>query len=93
MFNRILGKRNNQTKTLRYLGEFLIPFPSLPCTSFPEALEKYTEYKITKTHMIATLKYERMKDKNSSMGLPGGPVAKTLHSQCWGPRFSPWSGN
>ena len=23
----------------------------------------------------------------------GGPVAKTLHSQCWGPRFNPWSGN
>ena len=25
--------------------------------------------------------------------LPGGPVAKTLHSQCRGPGFSPWSGN
>ena len=24
---------------------------------------------------------------------PGGPVAKTLHSQCRGPRFDPWSGN
>ena len=23
----------------------------------------------------------------------GGPVAKTLHSQCQGPRFNPWSGN
>ena len=24
---------------------------------------------------------------------PGGPVAKTLQSQCRGPRFDPWSGN
>ena len=23
---------------------------------------------------------------------PGGPVAKTLRSQCRGPRFNPWSG-
>ena len=26
-------------------------------------------------------------------GLPGGAVARTLHSQCSGPRFCPWSGN
>ena len=24
---------------------------------------------------------------------PGGPVVKTLHSQCRGPGFDPWSGN
>ena len=24
---------------------------------------------------------------------PGGPAAKTLCSQCRGPRFDPWSGN
>ena len=24
---------------------------------------------------------------------PGGPVVKTLHPQCKGPRFDPWSGN
>ena len=24
---------------------------------------------------------------------PGGPVAKTLHSQCRAPGFNPWSGN
>ena len=24
---------------------------------------------------------------------PGGPVAKTLHSQCMGPGFNIWSGN
>ena len=23
----------------------------------------------------------------------GCPVDKTLHSQCWGPRFNPWSRN
>ena len=25
--------------------------------------------------------------------LPGGPVAKSTHSQCKGPGFHPWSGN
>ena len=25
--------------------------------------------------------------------LPRGPETKTPHSQCWGPRFNPWSGN
>ena len=25
--------------------------------------------------------------------LPGGPVAKTVSSQCKGPGFDPWSGN
>ena len=24
---------------------------------------------------------------------PGGPVAKTVHFQCRGPGFDPWSGN
>ena len=24
---------------------------------------------------------------------PGGPAVKTLHSQCRGPGFDPWSGN
>ena len=27
------------------------------------------------------------------MGLPGGPVAKTLKTQCRGPGFDPWSVN
>ena len=26
-------------------------------------------------------------------GFPGGPVAKTLCSQCRGPEFDPWSSN
>ena len=28
-----------------------------------------------------------------SWDFPGGPVAKTSHSKCRGPRFNPWSGN
>ena len=31
--------------------------------------------------------------KNPQLGLLGGPVAKTLCSQCRGPGFNPWSGN
>jgi len=29
----------------------------------------------------------------NSWDLPGGPVANTLHPQCRGPGFNPWSGN
>ena len=31
--------------------------------------------------------------KKTPWGLSGGAVAKTLHSQCRGSRFNPWSGN
>ena len=40
----------------------------------------------TKTDMLAKLKIQ-LRD------FPGGPVAKTLPSQCRGPGFNPWSGN
>ena len=30
--------------------------------------------------------------KDRGRGFPGGPVAKTLHSQCRGPGFDPWWG-
>ena len=33
------------------------------------------------------------KYKEKSGHFPDGPVAKTLHSQCRGPRFDPWLGN
>ena len=36
---------------------------------------------------------EYKKKKYPIRGLPGGPVAKTLHSHCRGPGFDPWSGN
>jgi len=31
--------------------------------------------------------------KKKHRGFPGAPVAKTMSSQCRGPRFNPWSGN
>ena len=31
--------------------------------------------------------------KSVLLGLPDGPVAKTLCSQCRGPELDPWSGN
>ena len=40
---------------------------------------------------------QRMEGKavhfKNSEDFPGGPVARTLCSQCRGPRFDPWSGN
>ena len=35
----------------------------------------------------------RMLKIYSLRDFPGGPVGKTLHSQCRVPRFDPWSGN
>ena len=53
-------------------------------TSIRNCQIKIVETKTTLTEM-----------KNSADGwdFPGGPVAKTLHSQCRGPGFNPWSGN
>ena len=34
-----------------------------------------------------------LKNTDSGDFFPGGPVAKTLHSQCREPGFDPWSGN
>ena len=31
--------------------------------------------------------------RNYCWDFPGGPVAKTLHFQCRGSGFNPWSGN
>ena len=46
---------------------------------------------------IMANRYEkRCKESFKTDGIrdfPGGPVAKTLHSQCRGPRFNPSSGN
>ena len=41
----------------------------------------------TQSYLEITLKID------FSGGFPGGPVAKTLSSQCRGPRFDLWSGN
>ena len=40
-----------------------------------------------------TLKKKKKKKKVMLRDFPGGPVAKTLRSQCRGPGFDPWSGN
>ena len=37
--------------------------------------------------------YGRKQNKKHQGDFPGGPVVKTLHSQCRGPGFNPWSGN
>ena len=48
------------------------------CFSFKEVMLVFT---------ISLLKRHLLQD------FPGGPAAKTLHSQCRGPGFDPWSGN
>ena len=42
--------------------------------------------------MVRRLHRERSRREKSSEDLLGGPVAKTLHSQCMGPGFDPRSG-
>lgn len=42
---------------------FPIPFPFLPLTSFPEAIEKYIECKITITHMTVVSDTEGWKTR------------------------------
>ena len=48
------------------------------------------------TELRDTIQYITIKVlscEQNSKGFPGGPVAKTPHSQCSGPRFDPWLGN
>ena len=45
---------------------------------------------------IVLAKKQMMKkiEKKDDRGyFPGGPAVKTLHSQCRGPEFNPWSEN
>ena len=44
-------------------------------------------------HFIPPIPLQNQVLGGSYWDFPGGPVAKTLCSQCRGPRFNPWSGN
>ena len=46
---------------------------------------------VAETNTILLSNYPPIKNKYRDF--PGGPVAKTLSSQCRGPRFDPWSGS
>ena len=47
-----------------------------------------------KRHLFLGRKnYQPRQDIKKIWDFPGGPVAKTPHSQCRGPKFVPWSGN
>ena len=59
------------------------PSPSLPLSSLTEDPSEHPA-----RPPLTSVSTRRM------MGdCPGGPVAKTLISQCWGPGFDPWLGN
>ena len=45
-------------------------------------------YRSTLFYLIYTYRYRKF----SNGDFPGGPVTKTLHSQCRGTRFNPWLG-
>ena len=43
--------------------------------------------------ICALVKQTKNTKKSKYQDVPGGPVAKTPHSQCSRTRFDPWSGN
>ena len=47
----------------------------------------------TKKNFSFNMKKQNMIQKHMKRDFPGGPVIKTLHFQCRGGRFNPWSGN
>ena len=69
---------------------FLTIKPPLRILRYDTKTQK-TKEKIAKLDLnkIKTFVHERTLLK----GFPGGPVAKTLRSQCRGPGIDPWSGN
>ena len=50
-------------------------------------------YRGSLTSILTEKKVKAPTQLRQRWGFPGGPVAKTLHSQCSGPRFKPWLGN
>ena len=47
----------------------------------------------TKKNFSFNMKKQNMIQKHIKRDFPGGPVIKSLHFQCRGGRFNPWSGN
>ena len=59
-----------------------------------EPLEFLGNLQLVRNMLETTHREEKVfSSRVMSRDFPGGPVAKTLHSQCRGPRFDPWSGN
>ena len=43
--------------------------------------------------LVFSLEEEILRAASEEKDFPGGPGAKTPHSQCRAPGFNPWSGN
>ena len=56
---------------------------------------KDTSYSLLWVHQnpVSQSFKENLGKKKATGEFPGGPVANTLHSQCRGPQFDPWSGS
>ena len=67
------------------------PGPAHRAASHPSALEKPQHWDPPLLRG-ARDKADTELQEGLERDFPGGPVAKTLSSQCRGPRFDPWSG-
>ena len=61
-------------------------------TTFPVSFVAISSH-MTRSWKWDVKRWERCTFKKVAAGLPGGPVAKTPHSQCRGSELHAWSGN
>ena len=71
-----------QVGGLRTFSSERAPSPSLPLSSLTEDPSEHPAWP-----PLTSVSTRRV-----TGDCPGGPVAKTLISQCWGPGFDPWLG-
>jgi len=77
-------KKTNPTDSCEAINDFIVKWKLLKSKETQLLLWKYLYYYAK--HLNS---FYKMLD----IDLPGGPVAKTLHSQRLGPWFCLWSGN
>ena len=70
----------------------LLSLHTLPCLFLPSAPRTLPVLHLL-LHLVSVVFLEQDPELRCGRDFPGGPVAKTPHSQGRGPGFSPWSGN
>ena len=88
--DRLLPVKLN--KKFNILLHIFVRLPKMQHNSSVLFLDLQNENKLIGFFLTITKKLEFLKNIKYR-DFPGGPVAKTLHSQCRGPRFDPWSWN
>ena len=85
MKNTLEGIKSRKTETAEWISDLEDRMGEIT------AMEQNKEIRMKRNINSLRALWDNIKRTNRDF--PGGPVGKTLHSQCRGPGFDPWSGN